>query len=147
MKIGLGSDHAGFELKEDIKIYLQEEFPDIELVDLGTHDAASTSYAIYGAKVAHAVAAGEVERGIVVCGSGLGISMTAGKVKGVRAALCHDIFSAAMSRKHNDSNILVLGARVIGDTLAKEIVKTWLKTDFEGGRHQTRIEKIEQIKE
>ena len=90
MKIGIGSDHAGFELKEDVKAFLQETFPDHEVIDMGTHDTSSTSYAIYGAKVAHAVAKGEVDRGIVICGSGLGISMTAGKVRGVRAALCHD---------------------------------------------------------
>lgn len=145
MKIGLGSDHAGFELKEDIKIYLQEEFPDIEVVDLGTHDTTSTSYAIYGAKVAHAVAAGEVERGIIACGSGLGISMTAGKVKGVRAALCHDEYTAKMSRLHNNANILAMGGRVIGKGLAREMVKVWLETPFEGGRHQTRVEQIESL--
>ncbi len=145
MKIGLGSDHAGFELKEDIKVYLQEEFPEHELVDMGAYETTSTSYAIYGAKVGHAVAAGELDRGIVICGSGLGISMTAGKIRGVRAALCHDEYTARMSRLHNDANILAMGGRVIGKGLAREMVRVWLEQDFEGGRHQNRVDQIESL--
>ena len=145
MKIGLGSDHAGFELKEDLKAYLREAFPAHEVVDFGTHDANSVSYAEYGAKVGKAVAAGEVERGIVVCGSGLGISMTAGKVRGVRAALCHDEYTARMSRLHNDANVLAMGGRVVGKGVAREMVKVWLETAFEGGRHQTRVDQIEAL--
>jgi ribose 5-phosphate isomerase B len=147
MKIGLGSDHAGLELKEDLKKYLQENFSEHDIIDFGTNDNASTSYAIYGAKVAHAVADGEIERGIVVCGSGLGISMAAGKVKGIRAALCHDEYTARMSRLHNDANVLAMGGRVVGKGLAQEMVKVWLETEFEGGRHQTRVEQIESLSE
>jgi ribose 5-phosphate isomerase B len=98
MKIGIGSDHAGFELKEDLKAYLQAEFADHEIVDFGTNDTASVSYAEYGAKVGHAVAGGRVERGIIICGTGLGITMTAGRIRGVRVALCHDAYTAKMSR-------------------------------------------------
>jgi ribose 5-phosphate isomerase B len=145
MKIALGSDHAGLELKEDIKEYLQEEFSEHDIVDMGTHDMTSTSYAIYGAKVGHAVAAGDVERGIIICGSGLGISMTAGKIRGVRAALCHDEYTARMSRLHNDANILAMGGRVIGKGLAREMVKVWLEQEYEGGRHQIRVEQIESL--
>ncbi|MCP4400084.1 MAG: ribose 5-phosphate isomerase B [bacterium] len=145
MKIGLGSDHAGFELKEDLKNYLQEHLSEHDIIDFGTYDTSSTSYAIYGAKVAHAVADGEIDRGIVVCGSGLGISMAAGKVKGVRAALCQDEYTARMSRLHNNANVLALGGRVVGKGLAQEMVKVWLETGYEGGRHQVRVEQIESL--
>jgi len=145
MKIALGSDHAGFELKEDIKTYLLEAFAQHEIIDMGVHDLASVSYAEYGAKVGKAVAAGEVDRGIVICGSGLGISMAAGKVRGVRAALCHDEYTARMSRLHNDANVLAMGGRVVGKGVAREMVKIWLETPFEGGRHQTRVEQIESL--
>lgn len=147
MKIGLGSDHAGFELKQDVKAYLQEAFPQHDVVDFGTHDLTSVSYAEYGAKVGKAVAAGDVDRGIVICGSGLGISMTAGKVRGVRAALCHDEYTARMSRLHNDANVLALGGRVLGKGVAREMVKVWLETEFEGGRHQARVDQIESLSE
>ncbi len=145
MKIGLGSDHAGFELKQDVKAYLQEAFPQHEIIDFGVHDLTSVSYAEYGAKVGKAVAAGDVERGIVVCGSGLGISMAAGKVRGVRAALCHDEYTARMSRLHNDANVLAMGGRVVGKGVARDMVKVWLETPFEGGRHQARVEQIESL--
>lgn len=145
MKIGIGSDHAGFGLKEEIKTYLQEDFPELEVVDYGTKSTDSTDYPIYGAKVAQALAAGEVERGILICATGIGITMTAGKVKGVRAALCHDAFTAKMSRLHNDANILSMGARVIGSGVAKDMVKTWLETDFEGGRHERRVHQIHDL--
>ena len=130
MKIGIGSDHAGFELKEDIKAYLQEEFSEHELVDFGTNDTSSTDYAIYGAKVAKAIAEGSLDRGILICGTGLGITMTAGRVKGVRAALCHDAYTARMSRLHNNANILTMGGRVVGKGVARDMVKLWLETEF-----------------
>ncbi|GAK49997.1 ribose 5-phosphate isomerase B [Candidatus Moduliflexus flocculans] len=145
MKIALGSDHAGFELKEDVKAYLLEAFSQHEIIDMGVYDLTSVSYAEYGAKVGKAVASGDVDRGIVICGSGLGISMTAGKVRGVRAALCHDEYTARMSRLHNDANVLAMGGRVVGKGVAREMVKVWLETPFEGGRHQTRVEQIEAL--
>lgn len=145
MKIGIGSDHAGFELKEDIKAYLQEEFSEYEIVDFGTYDTSSTDYAIYGAKVAKAVADGTLERGILICGTGVGITMTAGRVRGVRVALCHDAYTAKMSRLHNDANILTMGGRVVGKGVARDMVKLWLETEFEGGRHQRRIQQIDEL--
>lgn len=145
MKIGLGSDHAGLELKEDIKAYLQEDLPDIEVVDYGTNDKSSTDYGIYGARVAKAVAVGEIDRGILICGTGLGITMTAGRIRGARVALCHDAYTARMSRQHNDANILSMGGRVIGKGVARDMVKIWLETEFEGGRHQRRVNQIEEL--
>ena len=145
MKIAIGSDHAGFELKEDLKAYLHETFAAHAIVDFGTSNTDSVSYAEYGAKVGHAVAVGEVERGIIVCGSGLGISMTANKIKGVRAALCHDAYTAQMSRLHNNANVLAIGGRTTGKGVARDIVKIWLETPFEGGRHQTRVDQIEEL--
>jgi ribose 5-phosphate isomerase B len=145
MKIGIGSDHAGFELKEDLKAYFQAELPEHQLVDFGTHDTKSTNYAEYGIKVAHAVVNGEIDRGIIICGTGLGITMAAGRLKGVRAALCHDAFTAKMSRLHNDANILALGGRVVGKGVARDMVKIWLETPFEGGRHKTRIDQIDSL--
>jgi ribose 5-phosphate isomerase B len=145
MRIGIGSDHAGFELKEDIKAYLKEEFSEHEIVDFGTHDTTSTSYAEYGAKVGRAVAEGKVDRGIVICGTGLGITMTAGRIRGVRVALCHDAYTAKMSRLHNDANMLAMGGRVVGKGVARDMVKIWLETPFEGGRHQRRVEQIDSL--
>ena len=146
MKIGIGSDHAGFELKEDIKTYLQEEFSEHEIVDFGTNDTSSTDYAIYGAKVAKAVANGTLDRGVVICGTGLGISMTVGRVRGVRVALCHDAYTAKMSRLHNDANVLAMGGRVVGKGVARDLLKLWLETEFEGGgRHQRRINQIDEL--
>jgi ribose 5-phosphate isomerase B len=143
MKIGIGSDHAGFELKEDIKAYLQEAFSEHAIIDFGTNDTSSTDYAIYGANVARAVADGELDRGILICGTGLGITMTAGRVKGVRVALCHDAYTAKMSRLHNDANILSMGGRVVGKGVARDMVEIWLTAEFEGGRHQRRIDQID----
>ena len=143
MKIALGSDHGGFKLKEEVKKHLQEQ--NIEIVDYGTDSEASVDYPEYGEKVGRAVASGECEKGIIVCGTGIGISISANKVDGVIAALCHDTFSARMTRMHNNSNILAMGERVIGVGLALDIVDTWLETDFEGGRHERRVEKIRQI--
>lgn len=140
--IVMGSDHAGYALKEFIKAYLSEQGLDVE--DCGAHSEASVDYSDIGLLVAQKVAAGG-GRGILVCGTGLGMSMAANRVQNVRAALCNDLFSAAMSRRHNDANVLVLGGRVIGTELAKEIVRVWLETPFEGGRHQRRIDKLDQI--
>ena len=141
--IALGSDHAGYALKEFIKAYLIDL--NLEVDDCGTLSEDSVDYTDFGIRVAQKVAAGDFNRGILICGTGLGMSMVANRFKYVRAALCHDIFSAMMSRRHNDSNILVLGGRVIGSELAREIVQTWLKTPFENGRHQKRIEKFDTI--
>jgi ribose 5-phosphate isomerase B len=136
-RIIIGCDHAAVDLKEKLKAFLSERGFAVE--DAGTHGSASVDYPEYGLKVAQAVAQGRCPRGVLLCGTGLGMSMVANKVPGVRAALCTDLFAAGMSRRHNDANILVLGARVTGDVLAVEILKTWLDTPFEGGRHQRRL--------
>lgn len=143
MKIGIGSDHGGFELKEEIIGHLKEV--GIESIDFGTYSKDSVDYPDYGKKVAEAVISKEVDRGIVVCGTGIGISIAANKVKGIRCALCCDTYSARMSREHNNANVLALGARVIGSGLALEIVETWLKSEFQGGRHEIRVNKISDI--
>ena len=137
----IGCDHGAFELKEKIKTYLFNKGYKVE--DAGTHSEASVNYVDYGKKVAGAVSKGEFQRGILLCGTGLGMSYVANRFAYVRAALCSDIFSAKMSREHNDSNILVLGGRVVGDILAFELVQTWLDTEFEGGRHLERIQSID----
>ncbi len=142
MKIVIGSDHAGYELKEQIKTVLKEKGCDV--IDVGTESPASVDYPDFGIKAATLVGRGEVDRGVLVCGTGIGMSVIANKVKGVRAALITDLYSAIQSRKHLDANILVLGGRVIGRDLAAEITRAWLDTSFEGGRHQKRIEKIVQ---
>ena len=141
MKIAIGSDHAGFELKEYIKKRLLEKGFDV--TDVGTFNEDSVDYPDYGFSVARLVSGGEATRGILFCGTGIGMSVVANKVKGIRAALVQDLYSAVQSRKHLDANVLVLGGRVIGKGLAEEIVAAWLDTGFEGGRHQKRIEKIE----
>lgn len=143
MKIAIASDHGGFELKEHIKKILEDL--GVEYKDFGSNSCQSVDYPDFAIPVAEKVAAGEFARGILVCGTGIGMSIAANKIPGIRAALCHDIFSAKATRQHNDSNILALGERVIGKGLAEEIVKIWLKTDFEGGRHQNRVNKIMQI--
>ena len=145
MKIAIGCDHAGLELKNTIKELLSGAGMDI--LDYGTEDDRSVDYPDFGEKVSSAVSSGGVERGILICGTGIGMSIVANKFPGVRASLCHDPFSAKMSRLHNDSNILVLGGRIIDETAATEIVKTWLETPFEGGRHSIRLEKITKIEE
>lgn len=137
----IGSDHAAFGLKEKIKDLLFNLGYRVE--DAGTDGEASVNYADYGKRVAGAVAGGKFPRGILLCGTGLGMSMVANRFAGVRAALCSDIFSVRMSRLHNDSNVLVLGGRVVGDILAFELVRTWLDTEFEGGRHLDRIRSID----
>jgi ribose 5-phosphate isomerase B len=144
-KIAIGSDHAGFGLKEDVLGLLKGH--NIDIVDCGTNSVESVDYPDFGARVSELVSSGEVDRGILICGTGLGMSMVANKYPKVRAALCNDLFSAKMSRMHNDANILVLGGRVIGKDLAAEIVKVWLNTPFEGERHLKRLQKIKNIEE
>jgi len=139
----IGSDHAAFPLKEILKKFIAEQ--GIEIQDAGTFGLSSVNYPEYGIKVAKAVSVGEFKRGVLLCGTGLGMSMVANRFPHVRAALCNDLFSAKMSREHNDSNILVLGGRLIGETLAVELVKTWLETPFAGGRHQTRLDQFDVI--
>ena len=145
MKIAIGSDHGGFELKEDIREYLEQEFSDIEVIDCGTKDTSSVDYPDYGAKVAKTVLNQTADRGIVFCGTGIGISITVNRFRGIRGTLCHDAFTARMGRMHNDSNMLVLGGRTTGKDVARDIVKIWIETPFEGGRHQGRLDKIETV--
>ena len=142
-RIIIGCDHAAYRLKEILKSAMEKQ--GIDVTDVGTHSETSMDYPETGKTVAEKVSTGEFERGILICGTGLGMSMVANKYPHVRAALCNDLFSAAMSRRHNNANILVLGGRVIGDILALEILKTWLKTAFEGGRHQRRLDMFDAI--
>lgn len=140
--IAIGSDHGGFELKKEVMAHLDAR--GLEYNDFGTYSDASCDYPVYGKAVAKAVASGECERGIIICGTGIGISIAANKVHGIRAALCGDCFSAEATRQHNDANVLALGARVVGPGLALKIVDTFLDTPFSNGeRHIRRIEMIE----
>lgn len=141
MKIAIGADHAGFELKEHIKLYLTGMGHQVE--DYGTNSASSCDYPDIARPVAEAVSHGKAERGVLICGAGIGMSMAANKVKFVRAALCSEPYSARMSRMHNDANVLCMGARMIGIEMAEQILKEFLNTEFEGGRHQRRIDKID----
>ena len=141
--IVIGCDHAAYEMKEKLKAYLLRNGHSVE--DVGAYSAESVDYPDYGKKVAALVSEGRYARGILLCGTGLGMSMVANRFPGVRAALCHDLFGATMSRRHNDANILVLGGRVTGETLAEEIVKVWLSTSFEDGRHQKRLDMFDRI--
>lgn len=143
MKIAVGSDHAGYPLKERIKEFLVNAGH--EVIDFGTTSQNSTHYPLFARDVSLAVQRNEVDRGILVCGTGIGMSITANKFRGVRAALCFNEYMARMSRQHNDANVLCLGDRVIGEDLALAIVEVWLKTPFEGGRHAKRVELITQI--
>lgn len=140
MKIALGSDHGGFRLKEAIKKDLVEKGYEVE--DFGSTSTDSCDYPDFAIPVAKKVASGEFDRGILICGTGIGIGIVANKIKGVRAALCHDTFSAQATRNHNDANVLTMGERVVGEGLALKIVETFLNSDFEAGRHQRRIDKI-----
>jgi len=143
MKVALGSDHGGYKLKESLKQYLQEL--NIEYTDFGCNNEQSVDYPDIGFKVSFEVKNGRYDRGVLICGTGIGMSIVANKIKGIRASLCHDIFSARNAREHNDANVLTLGARVIGTRLAREIVKVWLNTDFsQGKRHINRLNKIKQ---
>jgi ribose 5-phosphate isomerase B len=143
MKVAIGCDHAGVGMKKEI-IPLLEEL-NIELEDFGTSDEESCDYPDYGERVSEVVSNGSVDRGILLCGTGIGMSIVANKFPGVRAALCCEDYSAKMSRLHNDANILVLPGRIIDSGTAKEIVKIWFQTEFEGGRHQRRLDKIKEI--
>lgn len=145
MKIAIASDHAGFKLKQQIAELLIQMGFDCE--NLGTHSENSCDYPYYGAAAAKAVSCGQCQMGIVICGTGIGISIVANKIKGIRCALCSEPVSAALSRQHNNTNMLALGARIIGSDLALEIVKTWLSTDFLGGRHDERIVQITQFEQ
>ncbi|NLA75333.1 MAG: ribose 5-phosphate isomerase B [Deltaproteobacteria bacterium] len=142
MKIIIGSDHAGLDLKNKYKELLSEELG-YEVTDAGAYSPDAVDYPDIARKVASAVSSGEYEKGVLICGSGIGMSIAANRFKGVRAALCHDLFTAEMSRRHNNANILVVGARVTGEGLALEMLKVFLKTAFDGGRHKMRIDKIE----
>lgn len=143
MKLVIGCDHAAYGLKEVIKSYLIEKGFEVE--DMGAFSRDSVDYPQIGRQVAAGVSEGRYDRGILLCGTGLGMSMVANRFSHVRAALCNDLFSASMSRRHNDANILVLGGRVVGDVLALEILKTWLETPFEGGRHQRRLDLFDAV--
>lgn len=143
MKISLGCDHGGYLLKEDIKTWLMEH--GYEVVDCGTHSLESCDYPIFGEAAARAVASGECERGIVVCTTGIGISIAANKVDGIRCAHCTETLSAEMTRRHNDANMLAIGAGVTGKNLALRMVEVFLNTEFEGGRHQRRVDLLDQI--
>lgn len=145
MKIGIGNDHAAIEMKKDVAAYLKEK--GIEVVNYGTDTPESCNYPEYGEKVGRAVAAGEVDLGILICGTGVGISLAANKVKGVRAVVCSEPYSAKLSRQHNNTNVLAFGARVIGIEMAKMIVDEWLNAEFMGGRHQTRVDMIMAIED
>ncbi len=145
MKIAIGSDHAGLELKSIFKDYLKEAGH--ECIDYGPETRDSVDYPDFGEKVSEAVSLRKVDRGILICGTGIGMSIVANKFPDVRAALCNDLYTARMSRLHNDSNILVIGGRVVGIDLAREILRVWMTTEFEGGRHMRRIEKIKKIEE
>ena len=143
MRIALGADHAGFSLKEDLKAFLVDEGHEIQ--DHGTDSADPVDYPPFCAVAARAVATGAADRAIVLGGSGQGEQIAANKVDGIRAALCHDLFLARLSRQHNDANVLAMGARVIAPAYAREIVLVWLETPFEGGRHVPRLEQIAEI--
>lgn len=140
MKIGIGNDHAAVELKNEIVAHLQER--GCEVVNFGTDTHESCNYPEYGEKVGRAVASGEVDLGILICGTGVGISLAANKVEGIRAVVCSEPYSAKLSREHNNTNVLAFGARVVGSEMAKMIVDEWLDAEFLGGRHQTRVDMI-----
>ena len=145
MRIAIGSDHAGFQLKQHLQDLLRDDGHDLH--DLGTNSEEPVDYPPICAAVAREVAAGRAERGIVLGGSGQGEQISANKVRGIRAALCNDLYTARYSRLHNDANVLSIGARVVGEGLADEIVRTWFATEFEGGRHVPRIEEITKIEQ
>ncbi|WP_209123371.1 ribose 5-phosphate isomerase B [Alkalihalobacillus sp. BA299] len=142
MKVVIGSDHGGVNIKEEIKQLMGNM--GIEFEDVGCECTDSVDFPDYALPVAEQVASGQADRGILVCGTGIGMSIAANKVKGIRCALVHDLFSAKATREHNDSNVLAMGERVIGPGLAREIAKVWLETEFEGGRHERRVNKIKE---
>ncbi|MEJ9229584.1 ribose 5-phosphate isomerase B [Peribacillus butanolivorans] len=140
MKVAIASDHGGIQIREEIKNLMNEL--NIPFEDFGCECSTSVDYPDYALPVAEKVAQGEFDRGILICGTGIGMSIAANKVKGIRCALVHDVYSAKLTRQHNDSNMLAMGERVIGPGLAREIAQTWLTSEFEGGRHENRIGKI-----
>ena len=141
--IAIGCDHGGFALKQEVMRHLDEL--GLAYKDFGTYSEESCDYPVYGEAVARAVAAGECERGILICGTGIGISISANKVKGIRAALCGDCYSAEMTRRHNNANMLAMGAGMIGKNMAERIVEVFLSTEFEGGRHERRVGLLDAI--
>ena len=143
MKIVIGNDHSAVELKNIIKAHLEEK--GYEVMNVGTDTSDSCDYPVYGEKVGRAAASGEADLGIAICGTGVGISLAANKVKGIRACVCSEPYTAKLSRMHNNSNVLAFGARVVGSELAKMIVDEWLAAEFEGGRHQRRVDMIMDI--
>lgn len=143
MKISVASDHGGFALKQEIAEYLRQQGH--EVLDCGCHSTDSCDYPDFGAAAAKAVASGQCDRGVVICSTGIGISIAANKVPGIRCALCGDIYSAEMTRRHNNANVLAMGAHLTAPVLAKKILDVFLSTEFEGGRHQRRIDKIDHI--
>ena len=143
MKVAIGGDHAGFVLKEEIKAYLREK--GYEVIDYGTYSDARCDYPEFGEKVALAVVKGEADRGVLICGTGVGISLAANKVPGIRAAVCSEPYSAAMARRHNNVQIIAFGARVVGTGMAELIVDAFLSAEFEGGRHAKRLALIDEI--
>lgn len=143
MKIAMGNDHTAVELKNIIKEFAQEK--GYEVLDLGTNSSESCDYPVYGEKVGKAVASGQADLGIVICGTGVGISLAANKVKGIRACVCSEPYTAKLSRMHNNSNVLAFGARVVGSEMAKMITEEWLNASYEGGRHQRRVDMLMEI--
>ena len=143
MKIAIGCDHGGYLLKQDILIWLEEH--DIDFEDVGCYNTDRVDYPVYGEKVARLVAGGECDKGIVICTTGIGISIAANKVKGVRCALCSDSLSAEMTRRHNDANVIAMGAGIVGPKLAERMVEVFLSTEFEGGRHARRVGQLDAI--
>ena len=143
MKLAIGNDHAAVELKRDIQAYLESK--SIEVVNVGTDTSESYPYAVSGYKVARLVAGGEVDGGVLICGTGVGISLAANKVKGIRACVCSEPVTARLTKQHNNANIIAFGARIVGVETAKAIVDAWLEAEFEGGRHQARVDMITEI--
>ena len=143
MKLAIGNDHVAVEMKKEIKKYVEDK--GIEVIDVGTNSTESFNYPISGYKVGKMVASGEVDGGVLICGTGVGISLAANKVEGVRAVVCSEPFSAKLSRMHNNTNVLAFGARVVGSELAKMIVDEWLDAEFEGGRHERRVNLLNEI--
>lgn len=145
MKVAIGSDHGGYDLKETVAAVIKELGHDV--VDKGVFERTSVDYPDYAARVAEAVVSGECEQGVLICGTGIGMSIAANKIHGIRAALCNEIFSAQMAREHNDANILCLGARVVGPSVAEGIVRAYFTSSFAGGRHANRVAKLTALDE
>ena len=143
MKIAIGNDHTALEMKNEMKKFLEEK--GYEVIDYGTNSTASCDYPVYGEKVGNAVAGGEADLGLAICGTGVGLSLACNKVKGIRCCVCSEPYTAKLSRMHNDSNVLAFGARVIGVEMAKMITEEWLNAKYEGGRHQRRVDQVMDI--